>query len=153
MKTQFLTALAVFIVIAVLGIVVQIVIPKSTHESGGIIRLRIGNAAISSEVADTPAEQVKGLSYRESMARDHGMLFRFSTPGSYDFWMKDTNFPLDFVWIRDNRVVGITENALPEDPPRTIYSPPTQIDSMLEINAGVAREAGIKIGDTVEMLP
>ena len=47
-----------------------------------------GKAVVSVEVADTPEDRARGLMYRESMPRNHGMIFFFEQPGPVGFWMK-----------------------------------------------------------------
>ena len=154
MKAQFFTAIGVFIVAAAITMVIQIITPpkEAFQNVSKFAELKVGDAVFSIETADTPAAQAHGLSDRENLPRDRGLLFRFGKSGKYDFWMKDMLFPIDFIWIREGRVVGVTENARHEAP-RTIYSPPETVDMVFEINAGVVREQGIAVGDLVELLP
>ena len=59
-------------------------------------------------------------------------------------------FPLDFIWIDDNKVVDITENVpvLIQGTIPTI-KPKEPINKVLEVNAGEIAAAHIQIGDTV----
>jgi uncharacterized protein len=42
------------------------------------------------------------------------MLFSFSQPGYYRFWMKDMKFPIDIIWISpDHKVAGIERDVEP----------------------------------------
>jgi hypothetical protein len=122
-------------------------------ERGRQATVMIGNAVFNAEVRDTAAGRAQGLSGRDSLGAQEGMLFLFGTPGDYGFWMKDMNFPIDIVWIREGEVVWITENAEPEPGKSmfslTSYNPPTSADTVLEINAGEAVKYGIKAGDVV----
>ena len=78
------------------------------------------------------------------------MLFVFDDASLHQFWMKGVFFPLDFVWIRDNKVIGLTFGAQPESGPQyTIYSPPEPANLVLEVSAGSVQQSGIRIGDTV----
>jgi uncharacterized membrane protein (UPF0127 family) len=87
------------------------------------------------------------------MPEQYGMLFLFDTPGSYGFWMKDMQFPIDILWIRGWRLVGFTEEVPtePGKPPSelSIYYPPEEVDRVLEVNAGVSKRFGFKEGDRV----
>lgn len=114
--------------------------------------IEINGKKFKIEIADTSAKRVKGLSNRESLSKGSGMLFIFKEPGFHRFWMKDMNFALDLIWIRENKIVEITANVLPTEyqPPNTI-SPKTKVDKVLEINAGKAKEFGLKVGDKVEL--
>lgn len=107
------------------------------------------------EIADSPEETTRGLSGRESMGTDEGMLFVFNDTRKHTFWMKDMQFPLDILWIRDGAVVEIAadmpapkEGGLPE-----IYRPSETANMVLELNAGRAAEIGLEIGSEIEGLP
>jgi uncharacterized membrane protein (UPF0127 family) len=43
-----------------------------------------------------------------------GMIFFFDKPLKVSFWMRGMNFPLDIVWVRNNVILGVTENVKPE---------------------------------------
>jgi uncharacterized membrane protein (UPF0127 family) len=112
--------------------------------------LKINSSEIFAEIADTSQKRNQGLSGRASLPRNQGMLFIFDRPDRHSFWMKDMNFPLDFVWINKNRVIEITENVRPPDfqPPQSL-TPKNPADMVLEINAGLAKKINIKIGDKI----
>lgn len=117
--------------------------------------LFINNNEINIEVADTDESRRQGLSGRKSMPQDAGMLFIFDKVDYYSFWMPDTYFPLDFIWINGDTIVDITENV-PNSPgsdtqglPR--YKPAQPADKILELNAGAVKSLGIKIGDQIKI--
>ena len=103
----------------------------------------IGGHNINIEIADTEAMRVQGLSGRDFLDANSGMLFLFEAPGKYTFWMKDMQFPLDFIWIKDGRVVEITANVPNSN--LQIYEPAQLVDSMIEVNAGWTAKNNIKI--------
>lgn len=113
--------------------------------------IRIGSINIPVEVAETETAREKGLSGRPSLDKDKGMLFIFSKPDFYQFWMPDMNFPIDIIWINDGKVVGITPNVSNDFDPKNprIYSPPQPAQYVLEVSAGFSTEKNIKIGDAV----
>ena len=101
------------------------------------------------EIADDPIEQSQGLSNRESLASDCGMLFIFPQPTMPGFWMKDMKFSLDLIWIDANsEIVEITKNVSPTTYPKS-FTPPSPIKYVLEVNAGWADENDINTGDEV----
>jgi len=107
------------------------------------LRLAVGRTTLTVEVAQTPAERAQGLSGRESLAADEGMLFVFPESASHPFWMAGMHFPLDIVWISENKkVVGLSEN-IPPPPSGTpaesckLYYPPEPVKYVLEVNAGM----------------
>lgn len=111
--------------------------------------VQIGDNQIKVELAETPKQQSQGLSGRQSLGNDEGMLFMYEQPGFQHFWMKDMNFPIDIIWIGgDEVIVGITENLTPDTYPETFSSvEPSQY--VLEVNAGYTQEHGISQGDIV----
>lgn len=108
----------------------------------------VGAATFRVELAETMLRQAAGLSGRSPLAEDEGMLFIFSGKASQTFWMKGMRFPLDFVWIAEGVVVGVTENA-PADNGLLTYGSPGPVDMVLEINAGEVAKKGIRKGQNV----
>lgn len=118
--------------------------------------LIINGVAITVELADTPEKRRQGLGGRETLASNSGVLFLFEDLDKHAFWMKGLKFPLDFIWIREKRVVDIIKNAAPPSPNQKdedlpIYLPAVPIDKVLEVPAGFVDSAGVKIGDMIEI--
>jgi len=113
--------------------------------------LKVGNSTFKVEVADDHISRSQGLSGRDKLEENHGMLFIFDVPRYHTFWMKGMRFPLDFIWIRGNEVVGVTENVQsPASPlPQQIIRPPQVVDKVLEVNAGIVEKHNISDGDRV----
>jgi len=124
----------------------------------------INSAVFKIEIAKEAAAKEKGLSKRKSLDKDSGLLFIFDQKAKHQFWMKDMLFPIDIIYIAKTStdsittgtIVDIVENAkIPakDTPPSSleIYQPQKDADLVLEINAGLAKEKGIKIGDTVTL--
>lgn len=104
------------------------------------------------EVAVTTEEQRLGLANRDDLAETGGMIFPFKPPQLVSFWMKDMRFPLDIVWISNNKVIGVA-NDLPIPKTGTdvtalpTYHPPAAVDYVLELNRGQAQF--FAVGDTL----
>lgn len=113
------------------------------------------NNCFNVELARTQAERETGLMNRKKLGKNSGMLFIFDTEGIYPFWMKNTLIPLDMVWIDANKkVVFIKENAEPcQGSVCPSISPDAKAKYVLEINAGIVKNTGLKIGDLVEIPP
>ncbi len=78
--------------------------------------VKIGDALFPVDLALTSEQQSQGLSGREVMEADTGMLFIFQSEGNLTFWMKEMHFPLDIVWIGANcTVVDVTLGAPPPE--------------------------------------
>ncbi|MBU1102602.1 DUF192 domain-containing protein [Patescibacteria group bacterium] len=107
------------------------------------------NNCFSVELAKTQAQRAKGLMFQTSLPPEQGMLFVFETEGEYPFWMKNTQIALDIIWLdRDRRVVFISAITLPcKEDPCPVIKPDKLSSYVLEINAGIAEETGLKIGD------
>ena len=116
----------------------------------------IGNASYAVDLAITPEERQQGLSGREQMGRDSGMLFVFEEEHVRHFWMKEMHFPLDIIWIDAQcRLVEVAANvptpppdAANEEIPRVRSPAPAQY--VLEVNAREAARYGLQPGDAVE---
>lgn len=112
--------------------------------------LTIGQKTIEIDLADTSALRTLGLSGRDSLAPDHGMLFVFEKPDRYGFWMKEMNFSIDIIWIDvSKKIVHIEERVSPESYPK-IYIPDAQALFVLEVPAGFVTENKIRVGDEVK---
>lgn len=68
---------------------------------------------LKAEVADTPLKRSVGLMYRDHLKKDHGMLFFFSQPQAWNFWMKNTKIALDLIWIDGKKRVTHIERNVP----------------------------------------
>ena len=82
--------------------------------SGVTITIGTGEKVnIRVELADTPEERARGLMFRHYLPEGEGMLFIFPEETRSSFWMKDTPISLDLVFIKEERIVDIIENAVP----------------------------------------
>lgn len=100
------------------------------------------------EFAESPYETQTGLMYRSSMERDQGMFFIFPDLRVHSFYMKNTEIPLDIIFIDGNlKVVSIQKNAKPYD--EKGLSSQFPIKYVLEINAGLSDAWGLVVGDSI----
>ncbi len=114
--------------------------PRITFSSGIVLNVT---------VADTPALREKGLSKREILRDDEGMLFVFPTVDRHKIWMKDMYFPLDIIWIDENFViVDIHKSVSVSSFPNT-FQPKTGAGFALEVNAGYTNRNAVEIGQSV----
>ena len=115
-------------------------------------RVAINDRTYFVEVADTPESRMTGLMNRDNLGGADGMLFIFDTLTPHSFWMKDVRFPLDIVWINEDRVVYIVESAEPSPaPPHKNYTPTESANFVLELPSGTVLRDGIQIGAKVEI--
>jgi uncharacterized protein len=147
LKKWHLIVVLFFIVAAVLYNLYNRVLPKSM--------VTIHNQDFSVLVADNNQRRFKGLSGRKDLGRHSGMLFIFDSPGIYAMVMRDMRFPLDFIWINDNRVVDMAPNV-PLEPGVSgadlqLYFPRQPSTYVLEAAAGFITKNKIKIGDKIKV--
>lgn len=143
---NFGISLAIFLLFVVLGGFYNFLAKDNQPD---LKEIQINDLLFKAEVADTPAERIKGLSGRAALPDSHGMLFMFSAPGNYGFWMNGMLIPLDIIWINGSRIAGVEKNISPSSVLN--YYPPEPVDKVLEINAGLADKLGIKAGDKVKL--
>ncbi|SNZ01840.1 DUF192 domain-containing protein [Flagellimonas pacifica] len=100
------------------------------------------------EIAQSSYETETGLMYRESMKDTQGMLFIFDDVAMHSFYMKNTQIPLDIIYIDENlKIASFQKNAKPFD--ETGLSSGVPIKYVLEINAGLSDQLGLIVGDSV----
>lgn len=111
----------------------------------------IGGSSFVLEVAETQQARAKGLSDREALAADAGMLFVFEQPGKSCFWMKDTLIPLDMLWLDDSyKLVHLEKSVSPESFPQSFCSA-QEARYVVELRAGTAEKLGLKLGDVLTL--
>lgn len=114
----------------------------------------IGEQKISLKIAATEKERQIGLSETKSLGANEGMLFLFDTPAIYSFWMKDMDFPIDIIFLNENKVVTIHKNVpapKSESERLPIYQSTQAANRVLELKAGNVDKLGIKEGDALSI--
>jgi len=111
----------------------------------------VGQGFFDVEVRLTKTEKQEGLSGRDELKEDTGMLFIFDKADKHAFWMKGMKIPIDFIWISGNKVIQVNRNIDPVSfaPPKYIV-PIEPVDSVLELPAGECDKFNIQVGDYVE---
>lgn len=109
-----------------------------------ILRLRV-----TAEVADTQESRSLGLGGREGLPEETGMLFVFDSEAKHSFWMKGVRFPIDIIWMdEDKEVVHFVKNATPDsEGSLEIYTPPIGAKYVLEVAGGTIDEFGVGLGN------
>ncbi|GGG55840.1 DUF192 domain-containing protein [Bizionia arctica] len=101
------------------------------------------------EIADNEYDTQTGLMYRNSMKEDRGMLFVFPDSQPRSFYMKNTKFALDLIYLDANKnIVSFQENAEPMNESSLPSNAPAQY--VLEVNAGLVNKWGLQVGDKME---
>lgn len=105
-------------------------------------------ARLNIEIADDEYQIQTGLMYRTSMAENQAMFFIFPDEAIRSFYMKNTDIPLDIIFINsEGKIVNIQKNTRPLDETSIPSEAPTKY--VLEVNAGLSDRWGITKGDAV----
>jgi len=110
---------------------------------------------IFAEIANTPDERSTGLMYRTRIAPDRGMIFTFSEPGNWTFWMKNTKMALDILWIDEKGMIVHIQHAAPicerQDNLCPRYRTNTPAVLVLELGAGRAEKLNLTPGKKLKI--
>lgn len=109
-------------------------------------KIKIHDKEYKVEIAESSEEKEKGLSNRESLDKDKGMLFDFSDDiDTVSFWMKDTIIPLDIIFIdEDLNVLKVAKG----EPESTKSVKCDNVAYVLELN----QDSGVEEGDTLDFV-
>lgn len=135
-------------ILVVLGIVLLFLVLISNIKSPS---LKVRGKTFSLYVTKTDKDKQVGLSKYNNISNGKGMIFIFDKPGYYPFWMKGMKFPIDIIYIKDDKVVTVLKDLRAESSDSVIYYPTTPANKVLEINAGLSTQYGITSGDTVQI--
>ena len=98
------------------------------------------------QIADTKPKRKKGFQCQKRINKNEGMFFVWNLEDKRYFWMKNTKFSLDIIFINKNlEIVDIFFNAKPYDL-MTITSD-KKAKYVLELYAGVFKSFNLEIGD------
>lgn len=106
--------------------------------------ITIGDKRYTVKEAKTDKEKIKGLQGIDKLPKDEGMLFYFDPNEEFSMWMKDTEIPLDIIFINDDYEVTKVYKGEPND--ETLVSFP-ETAYVLEVN----QNSGIEVGDELDI--
>lgn len=114
-----------------------------------VVEIRIGEETFTIEIADEERERQQGLMYRKSMPSQHGMIFVWPDAEPRSFWMKDTELPLDLVYLDHSGKVVAILTGRPFDRTPIFSKIPAQY--VIELEHGTGNRLGLKLGDVIEL--
>lgn len=128
----------------------------SSCASAGTQWVELAGQRYTVEVAADDASRARGLMFRDSMPRDHGMFFIHDREAPQAYWMKNTRIPLDILYFdNDLRLVSQQRDVPPcsagnRCPPYPSAGPARYV---LELNAGEAARLGVQDGAELTVGP
>jgi uncharacterized membrane protein (UPF0127 family) len=136
---------------AVLGLVLALAGPDDeaiSASDGDIVRVSVGGVPVFAEIARTDRSRTRGLAGHRRPQPGEGMLFVFGSTVRRDFWMRGVPYSLDMIWIRGDRVTGVTARAPREAVSgERLYPSPGPVDRVLEVAGGWAAARSVEAGD------
>ena len=108
-----------------------------------MINITIGNKQYKVVEAKTDEEKRDGLQGVKNLAEDEGMIFYFDPPQRVEFWMHNTEVPLDIIYINEDQEVIEVYQGKPNDD--TLHSV-EDVAYVVEVNQG----SGVQEGDDLE---
>jgi uncharacterized protein len=160
MKNMVIVYIVIVVVLVFLAVFfrdkIAQIIPSPFPQSASSASVKIGDQTFPVELADDEAKREIGLSQKDSLGENNGMLFVFDAKGKYSFWMRDMKFNIDIIYIDETSVVDIYKNV---EAPKSGTAPSAlpiitsdkDANYVLEINAGTVDKYSIKEGDKVEI--
>jgi uncharacterized membrane protein (UPF0127 family) len=123
---------------------------KEPAASLPVITLRAGGHEIRAEIAMTDETRLKGLMFREKMAKNAGMLFVFPDIAYHTMWMRNTPLPLAVAFMDESgKILSIHEMQPFTD---TTYQAAGPARYALEMNGEWFARNQVKVGDTIKGL-
>lgn len=120
------------------------------------LTIKIVNSEYKVLVAKTIYQQKKGLGKRDNLKNFDGMVFPYFVLSRHGMVMRDMNFAIDIIWLKDGVVIDMAPNVEPElgvkESDLKIYYPRISANVVLELKAGEIQKNGFKIGDKLEIV-
>jgi uncharacterized protein len=117
------------------------------------VNITVNGKNLIADVSATNEQRTKGLTVKNTLTENEAMLFVFENEANHKFWMKDMKFPIDIIWISDDkRVVDIENNLQPcnSGPFCSTYEPDGDSLYVLETVSGFAQKYGVAKDTLVE---
>ena len=100
---------------------------------------------LKAQIAETEAQQAKGLMFRKYLPESEGMLFVYNKPSLLGFYMANCYIYLDMIFMdSDKKIIGFLKNQKPMDSTVRDIGKPSQY--VLEVNGGFVDRHHIKTG-------
>ena len=113
--------------------------------------IKVAGHALKVEIAANEPDRMRGLMFREKLAKNDGMLFVFDELGYHSMWMKNTLIPLSVAFVADDGTILNILDMQPQTLDSHMAAGPARY--AIETNLGWFAEKKVKAGDRVAGLP
>ena len=117
------------------------IMPERTN-----IKIALSNTELECDVAATPRQQASGLQAYRNLPTNRGLWFPFTARRTATFHMGDVKFPIDIIFIDNNKISKIVVNVQP----RQLGSWSSICTDVLEVNGGWCVDNRVSVGDIVQ---
>jgi len=110
------------------------------------VNITVNDVKLVADIAENSTQRSKGLSVKDTLNENEGMLFVFSAEREHSFWMKNMKFPIDIIWLDDDQEVVHVEHSLEPCIPDSFcptYKPDRNSLYVLETVAGFAQKYNV----------
>lgn len=112
--------------------------------------IKVGDRVVQMQVVADRKEMERGLMDRKTMGADEGMLFVYDLPQQMNFWMHDTDIPLNIGFFDSGGELKETYEMYPHDE-QTVSSHLRNLQFALEMNQGWFVRSAVKPGDKIDL--
>lgn len=117
-----------------------------------VVETDAGRVMFRVELAETDEARSRGLTGRERLAVDSGMIFLWPSDTETAFHMRETFIPLSIAFFdADGRIVRMIDLEPCRADPCPAYAPGTPYRGALEVNAGELARRGVRSGDRLRV--
>lgn len=120
------------------------------------IDIKINESSYHVLVAKNIFQQKKGLGKIKELVGFDGMIFPYFVLSRHVIVMRDMNFPIDIIWLKDGVIVDMAPDVKPElgvkEKDLKLYFPRDVANTVLELKAGEIKRNNFKIGDKMELV-
>jgi uncharacterized membrane protein (UPF0127 family) len=118
----------------------------------------INNHSISTEIAETPAERQRWLTFRtEQLPVNSSLLLVYEKPDLHSLWLLNIQFNLDLIWFDgDGNIVYIKQDIMPckntLDPSQCTYKNTIPAKYILAATTGFINYHNITIASKIKLI-
>lgn len=123
--------------------------PSGAQPKLPVVKLRVGDAEIVSEIASTPGQIEMGLRFRQKLSENEGMLFVFPGPQFASFWMKDCPLALSITFL-DQDGTMLEVHDLQPNSEQWVRSASDQVRFALEVQQGWFQRRNLTHGAKIQ---